>query len=147
MFKSTGNIKYQNERFFVSVDEELSKYYISQIPTKLNRQKYAPHITIAKITKSQLSKLCLSDFYKKYFPKSNSNDDVLIGKLILFEYDHFVFNNETYYWLNVYSKELTEFIERFDLELIGDIWMPPDGTKCFHITLGNLKGNNGSAII
>lgn len=141
MFTSFGNIKYENERFFVSVDEELSKYYISQIPIKLNRQKYAPHITIARITKSQLAKLCLSDFYNKYFSKSNTKDNCLIGKLIQFEYDHFIFNNETYYWLNVYSKELTEFIERFDIQLIGDIWMPPDGTKCFHITLGNLKNN------
>ena len=146
MFTSFGQITYVNDWFTISVDEDLSRYYLKQIPLKLNRQKYKPHITIAKINKLDLNKLCLFDIYERFFPNQNiMKNDISIGKLIEFQYDHYVFNNEIYYWLNAYSKELTEF--RSKIDSLADIWMPPDGTKCFHITLGNLKGNNGSAMI
>ena len=138
LFSSTGYLKYQNERFIVSVDEDLSRYYISQIPLKINKQKYAPHITVAKISKTELKKLCLSDIYKKFFPNQNIFlNEVSIGKIIKFDYNHYIFNNEIYFWLNAYSDELNEFRSRIDS--LSDIWMPPDGSKCFHITLGNLK--------
>ena len=50
-----------------------------------------------------------------------------------------VYNDETYYWLNVFCKDLEEIREELGLTKSGDVSLSPDGRHKFHITIGNSK--------
>lgn len=121
--KSVGILKYQENKLIVEVDVELANYYRSIIPKYIGIQKpmYSPHISVVR---------------KERF---NNNWNKYQNKEIEFEYETFIYNDELYYWLNVYCKEFENIREELGLSNMSKITMPPDFQKCFHITLGNLK--------
>ena len=124
MFQSFGQLIVENNKTFVQIDSEISKYYISLIPFKINKQKYPPHISLIR---------------NEIIPNANYLHS-MNNSIINFEYDSYIFNNETYYWLNVYSNELKQI--RINCGLcptkIG-VTFSPDEKCAFHITLGNTK--------
>jgi len=133
-FVSTGKLVYSDEplskpltpyKLIVEVDPELANFYRNTIPKKfaVNRSKFPPHISVVRKEIPTNIK-----FWKKYD-----------NKPIEFEYYDYVFNDETYFWLNAYSKELEDIRVELGLTAMSDLTKPPDGSYTFHITITNIK--------
>lgn len=127
MFYSVGVLKYFEKpyKLIVQVDYGISEFYRSLIPkyVKVNRQMYAPHISVVR--KELPPKM---EFWGKYQ-----------NKRINFEYDFMVYNNETYFWLNAYARELEEIRLELGLPICSPWTKSPDGRHRFHVTIGNCK--------
>lgn len=130
MNKSTGTLQYSlddesKERLILEVDKEISTYYRSLIPRhiKLNYQKFPPHISVIRKEKV-LDQSLLKSFH---------------GLEVSFEYDNFIHNDDTYYWLNAHSNDLISLRNKLSLPDYSELCKPPDGINCFHITIGNTK--------
>lgn len=127
MFKSTGILHYSINpyKLVLDVDQDLSDYYRSLIPkyVKINKQMFPAHISLVR----------------NEVPKNLSNWAKYEGQFLDFEYDHFIYNDELYYWLNCFSSSF-EFI-RIELGLTASslIVKSPDGRHDGHMTIGNLK--------
>lgn len=125
-FKSTGIIKTSAQdslyKLWVEVDVDLVKYYFSLLPKyyNANRQRYAPHISVIRENK-------FVDF-----SRFNNLE-------IEFEYDPFLYIEEIYVWINVYSDFLGSLRELVGLPKSDWYTKPPDGNDGFHITIGNFK--------
>lgn len=127
LFNSSGFIRVHKEKIIVDVDVDIVNYYRSLIPKSitLNPQKYNPHISVVR------KELFCYDIVKKYD-----------GQLIEFQYSHVVRNDNTYYWLDVFSLALEQI--RTDLGLLNQslyITPPNEYQHTFHITLGNKKSS------
>lgn len=129
MFTSVGRLEYSANpyKLIVKVDPEISRYYFYQITQvahiDLNRQRYAPHISVVrKETPVNL------EYWNKYK-----------NLKIIFEYDHYVYNDKTYYWLNVFSEQLESIRKELGLTRVSAITRSPDGRHKFHMTIGNKK--------
>jgi len=88
-------------RLVLLVDPEITALARALVPpsVRLNKQKFAPHITVVRSTQGILSFRSMS----------------LAGKTVPFEYDPEVHVGEVYYWLNVYSPQLQEIRVRLGL--------------------------------
>lgn len=117
-FSSIGKLEYSPNKLIVLVDPEITNYYRSLVPKywNLKRSKYLPHITVIREEKCQ----------------EISGD-------ILFTYIPTIYRNDTYAWLNVYCEELCNIRKSMGLEPYSELSKPPDGTECFHSTIGNFK--------
>jgi hypothetical protein len=131
MFKSIGILKYAivdldpPYKLSLEIDKNISRYYFSLIPKhiRLQSQMYAPHISVVrKETPINL------DVWGKYD-----------GEEIEFEYDNYVYNDNTYYWLNVFSDRLEKIRVELGLPVVSGITKSPDGKHKFHTTIGNIK--------
>lgn len=127
MFKSSGMLKYFNDpyKLILEVDQGISDFYRKLIPKyiKLNKQLYGAHISIVrKEIPSNINK------WKKYQ-----------NRIIEFEYENIIYNDETYYWLNAYSSNLEYIRKELGLQTTSEITRSPDGKHKFHITIGNTK--------
>lgn len=130
MFTSIGRIEYYKDpyKLVVKVDPEISRYYFEQA-TKvahidLNRQRYPPHISVVR----------------KEMPINMGAWGKYHGDKAVFQYEHFVYNNHIYYWLNAYSDQLEYIRNELGLARISRITQSPDGKHRFHCTIGNIKG-------
>jgi len=125
-YMSSGFLRYHPPyKVIVEADQELSRYYRSLIPKSVDIKvpMYAPHITVVR----------------KEVPPKMEVFGKHEGELVFFEYDTEIHHDETYYWLNAYSKRLEEIREELGLPVMSAYTRPPDGRRCFHITIGNLK--------
>ena len=128
MINSSGVLKYNYNadygyKLIVEIDPgivELARWLIPKTIT-LNKQRYTPHISVVR----------------KEVPKENW--EFKSGEKIQFNYDSYVYNDETYYWLRVYSEDLIKIRIALGLTPFSEKSRPPDGTDCFHITIGNIK--------
>jgi len=129
MFTSTGKLIYFDDelKLNVEVDQGIVDFARALIPSsvKLNRQKYAPHITV--IRKEEIVRPKLWGLHR--------------NKIVSFDYDSRVCVGKTYYWLRVWSDDLIEIRQELGLEPLSELSMPPDGERCFHITIGNVKNS------
>jgi len=109
----------------VEVDPQISAYYKGLLPKwyKCNQQRYAPHITVVRKEK----------------PLDLTKWELYEGKVIDFQYEPVVYNDETYYWLNCYSKDLENIRSELGLPIWAKYNCPPDLKHCFHMTIGNRK--------
>lgn len=127
MFLSSGRLKYfQNPyKLIVEVDQGISDFYRTLVPKyiKLNRQMYPAHISVVR----------------KEIPPNLTVWGKYQNRVVEFEYEGYQYNNDTYYWLNVYSKELEEIRAELGLTRVSAITRSPDGRHKFHTTIGNLK--------
>ena len=142
LFHSTGIIRYsmQKEMYvenlickvklipkvIVEIDPEIGNYYFAQIPKyiRINRQKYSSHIsTVRKEFPPRM------EFWGKYD-----------GKEIDFQYDPILRNDQTYWWINCFSKGLEELRLELGLPVSSPYTRPPDGlNRTFHSTIANTK--------
>lgn len=127
-YSTTGKLHYSIEngvyKLIVEVDPGIAALARALTPVKLNKPKYAPHISVVRHeTPTSI------DMWGKYE-----------GELVSFDYCPFVHNDEKYYWLQVVSPALVKI--RMDLGLPASSLKsrPPDGTEVFHTTIGNTKG-------
>jgi hypothetical protein len=131
MYKSSGIIKYNyidgyGHRMVVETDPELSRYYFSLLPKYLHikSQGWKPHISLIR----------------NEIPAYPARIFAYIDQRVSFLYDPYIFNDEQYYWINCYSKELEAIREDVGLPYIGKFWKPPlYYLRSFHITIGNIK--------
>lgn len=127
MFKSVGKLIYSENpyKLIVEVGTGLADYYRSLIPKYININKpmYPPHISVVR------------NEIPIYLSSWNKYKDCSV----VFEYEGEIYNDETYYWLNAYSKDLEEIRQQLGLSKTSEITRSPDGRHKFHITLGNLK--------
>lgn len=131
LYRSSGLLSYSivdpanYYKLSATADPQIASYYRSLIPKwfKCNGTRYAPHITIVR--KEKPLKL---ESWGKYE-----------GKVIEFEYEPTIYFDETYYWLNCYSKELETIREELGLPIWAKYNCPPDLKHCFHMTIGNRK--------
>lgn len=127
MFYSTGKLHYSNDpyKLIVEVDQNISDYYRSFIPKyiQVNKQMFNAHISVVRKE---------VPMYLEYWEKYE-------GKSLDFEYENFIYNDETYYWLNAYSEELERIRLELGLSGLSEITRSPDRRHKFHITICNLK--------
>lgn len=126
-FYSSGKLIYNNDpyKLIVEIDSEIVKYYRSLVPKyiKLNQQRYAPHISVVR----------------KKIPPIMSLWGKHEGRIINFQYENIIYNNDTYYWLNVISPDLESIREELGLSPVSETTRSPDGIHKFHTTIGNTK--------
>ncbi len=131
LFHSSGPLRYSQPnggyKAIVEADTGIGKYYRSLIPKWIdtNPQKYDAHISVVR-NETPIN----LDLWGKYE-----------GEMIEFTYANHVYNNQTYWWLNVFSKRLEDIRVELGLPVSSQYTLPPSGwIKCFHLTLGNSKG-------
>jgi hypothetical protein len=127
MFQSSGKLKYSIDpiKLILQVDRGISDYYASTVPKyiKLKRQAFPAHISVVRnATPPNM------EFWNKYD-----------GNEINFQYENYIYNDNTYYWLNCYSVELENIRSELGLQPYGDVTLSPDFKHRFHITIGNVK--------
>jgi len=131
MFTSVGKLIYSDNpyKLIVEIDPEICNYYRALVPKYilLARQKYAPHISVVR----------------KEIPRDLSNWKKYADQEIEFEYEGVIYNDETYYWLNVRSLDLEMIRRELGLNLVSGITKSPDGRHRFHTTIGNIKNSGG----
>lgn len=127
MFYSWGTLIYSFNplKLIVEVDQGISDYYRSLIPKylKVNKQAYPAHISVVR----------------KELPPRMGYWEEFQGEEIDFEYDRWIYNDEKYYWLNVYSAQLEMIRAELGLPGTSEITKSPDGRHKFHFTIGNTK--------
>lgn len=125
--ESIGELKYSNNpyKLILEVDQGISDYYRSMIPKyyKVNRQLYNAHISIVR----------------KEIPVNLQYWNKYQGKELKFEYEPFVYFDETYFWLNCYLKEIQDIRIELGLGPSHSIVKSPDGKHDGHMTIGNMK--------
>jgi len=108
MFYSTGTLRYYNDpiKLIVEVDPDISRFYYSLIPKYIhaNKQMFAPHISVVR----------------KEIPPNMTAWNKYGGHELDFEYDNYIYNDETYYWLNCYSKRLEEIRIELGLSSVSE---------------------------
>lgn len=126
-FKSNGILSYSTEpyRLIVEVDEEISRYYRSLVPKhfKIKKPLYPAHISLLRNQTPPNM-----DVWTRY-----------AGQTVSFQYESFVYYDDLYFWLNVYSHELETVRSELGLPPWGDVSLSPDFQHRFHLTIGNLK--------
>jgi hypothetical protein len=127
MYRSSGILQYFTDplKLVVQVDPDLGNFYRSLIPKYygVNRPMYEPHISVIR----------------KVVPPNMLVWGKYQDERVDFDYDTYVFNDELYFWLNVYSPRLEEIRSELGVKPFGDVTLSPDGRHKFHITVGNIK--------
>jgi len=129
MFCSTGTLRYGKDpyKLIVEIDPEIGRYYYKQIlgqNIRVNKQKYATHISVVR----------------KEIPPLMEHWGKYEGKQIEFAYEHHLYNDATYYWLNVWCQELEEIRKELGCRPTSAFTRGPDGAHRFHATIANIKG-------
>ena len=113
----------------VDVDQAIMDLYRSLIPKAIqtNKPMYPAHISVVR----------------KETPTNTSVWMKHDKEIIRFFYSPIIHLGNLYCWLNVYCHRLEEIRQELGLPVHSRITNPPcEGFKqCFHITIGNFKGD------
>jgi hypothetical protein len=127
---SSGPLRYsrlENGGFklVLEVDPEIPRLARALIPkaVRLNQPRFAPHITVVR----------------NEVPKRERYWGRLEGRTIYFTYSPVVCVGEVYFWLRVFCTPLNKLREELGLPHSSEWSRPPDGSECFHTTIGNTK--------
>jgi hypothetical protein len=124
MFRSIGQLKYSYDpyKLIVSVDQGIGDFYRSLIPKAHQAQKplYPSHISVVR----------------NEIPDSSANYQ---DQDVEFIYEPYIYNDETYYWLNCFSPHLECIRLELGLPITSQYTRSPDGLHKFHMTLANIK--------
>ena len=127
--KSIGHLYYGDDhKLIVQIDQGISDYYRSLIPKhmEVSSPMWPAHITVVRTQKEIPTNL---QFWKKYDYQP-----------IEFYYSSIIDWDETYYWLDVYCKQLEFIRKELGLSNVSQYTLPPSGfKKVFHTTIGNKK--------
>lgn len=132
LYKSEGILRYYGPpyKLIVEVDQGIGDLYRALIPKYMpvNRPMYPAHITVVR---SEKETPVILDSWGKHN-----------GERVEFYYDPEVKVGTVYYWLNVFCKRLEEIRVELGMSVDSPYTRPPEGfLKCFHLTIGNSKGN------
>ncbi len=130
MFVGQGKIEYHNDplKIIVSVDQEMVNYYRQLIPKykRVYKQRYPGHISVVRNERPEN--------YRVWYKHSS--------RLIEFQYNNVIYNDEVYYWLEVVCPQLEDIRAELGLPNTSQWTKSPTGGHSFHITLGNVKHEN-----
>ena len=127
MFESRGKLHYTETdgfRLILKVDQDLSDYYRSLIPSyyRSYRQGWAAHITVIRPGNDNPGKIRYWGDYE--------NEEVS------FIYSPYLENGRGFYWFNAWSKRLEHIREELGLFNISKFALKPEGyNKTFHCTV------------
>ena len=127
LFTTSGILRYGKDKMFVEVDPEIVRYARALIPKwiRTNPQKYRPHISVVRRETPPNFHLWMKHE----------------GEKIEFQYANTVHSGKVYWWLNAFSVTLEEIRQELGLPVSSQYTRPPGPyIKCFHITIGNVKG-------
>jgi hypothetical protein len=116
MINSYGLTEYRSNTVYINLGREFAEYYSSLVPKykRVKLPKYPAHITIVR------------EFERP-------NRELWGLKLYLnFRYLPLVMEDEVYYYINVYSSDISDVREMFGLSRFRV-------RNCYHITIGNKK--------
>jgi hypothetical protein len=127
LFNSKGILRYgPGIRAIVEVDQGVADFYRKLIPkyNYVQPQMYPAHITVVRTAKEN--------------PKNMNVWGKYEGEEIPFSYDNYVYNNRTYWYLNVQSDRIGDIREELGLPRFrfGELGADRRG---YHITIGNVK--------
>jgi hypothetical protein len=130
LFESVAILRYNivkiGYRLVAETEQDIANYYRKLIPKYkcVKRQMYPAHISVVRYE----TPLNL-DAWGKYE-----------GQEVEFTYDSEIKNGTVYYWLNCFSTKLEKVRTELGLPVSSEYTRPPDSwTKCFHMTIGNIK--------
>jgi len=128
MFTSTGRLRHtEGAGLIVEVCQGLTSYYRSTIPASMPHQKprWPPHITVVRAGKD-----------KPALEQWGHHE----GEIVTFGYEHYLYFENNYYWLNAWCDRLVEIRTALGLPPKSRWTLPPGGGhQCFHITIANTK--------
>lgn len=132
LFKSKGILKYGgNHSLRLLADQQLADFYRHLIPKGLGvqRGRWPAHITVVRETDEEYDKPTDFTAWMRHEDEE-----------IEFHYESIVRRGEIYFWLNIFCVRLEEIRSELGLPITSRYTVPPEGfTKCFHMTLGNIK--------
>jgi len=120
MFLSTGILQYgPGIRLVLLADQGIADFYLSLVPKslKVKPQFYPAHVSVVR--REEPPNLGAWGLYE--------------GLEVEFEYQPYIANDETYYWLPVQCKRIEEI--RTELGLRPYPWW----RNGYHLTIGNIK--------
>ena len=127
--RSTGKLTYSgHDSLKLLVDPDLTAFYRSLMPPNMIAQqpRWPAHCTIVRIHKEQP---VILDAWGRYE-----------GEEMLFNYDPYIREDKTYYWLNVWCDRIVTIRTELGMPAKSRWTLPPSGGhQCFHITIGNKK--------
>ena len=127
LFKTTGVLRYDENKLHVLVDPEIGRYYRALLPKWIhaNNQRYPPHISVVR----------------NEVPPNTEHWGKYEGREIEFFYTHTIYFGRVYCWLNAFCVQLEEIRLELGLPVTSEYTRPPsdEWVKCFHITIGNFK--------
>lgn len=114
-----------SSRLVAEIDPDICYLARTLVPRAygIKRQKYEPHISIVR------HEVCHAH------PAWGKHE----GASVPFEYGSYVFDDGTYFWLRVRSPEFISLRLELGLTEHSRYSRPPDGTRWFHTTVGNIK--------
>ncbi len=127
MFSTLGTLVYSENpyKLIVQLDNNIGLLYRSLCPKYFNIKppKYPTHISVVR--NEIPTRLFI---WRKY-----QNKEISVN------YNNYIFNDNIYFWLEAFSKELENIRLELGLENISKYTQSPDKKCKFHITIGNLK--------
>lgn len=132
LIESVGHLRWSPGRLVLEVDPGIVEVARALVPryVRLNRQKFAPHITVIRHEKPEVEARLLAH------PRWGGARE---GAEVEFRYSPLVDFDETYYWLRAWSSKLEDIREELGLARSDWYTEPPDHAHCFHVTIGNCK--------
>lgn len=131
LYEAQGILRYSivdvGYKLIVEVDQGIADFYRSLIPKAryVQRQMYPAHISVVR----------------KEEPPSLEAWGKYEGEEIDFWYDNEIKWGQVYYWINAFSEKLEKIRTELGLPVSSQYTRPPGSwIKCFHITIGNTKG-------
>lgn len=118
-------MKNGSKKLILSVDQGIVDLAFALTPKyyKLQRQAFPAHISVVR-----------NEWFKSDLWGTHE------GERVEFTYDPRTRNDETYHWMRVWSERLSQIrVELGRPPFRGGVTLPPDGERCFHITVGNTK--------
>lgn len=130
--RSIGALRYSMledgaSKLIVEVERDIAFLARALAPRylRLNGQRFPPHISVVRH-----ESVCDHPKWCKYE-----------GMTVGFEYGSYVMNNSWFYWLRVRSDDLICIRLELGLTAHSRYSRPPDGTRWFHITIGNTRSD------
>lgn len=129
MYEATAVVHYgPGLRVIAEIDQGICDFYRSLIPKYycVKPQAYRAHITIVRIKKENPTLLDAWDRHD--------------GRVIKYQYEPVIQQDDRYFWLNAYSEEIGDIREELGLPRYrDDTWFGGKLHSSYHITIGNMK--------
>lgn len=130
LVEAKGILRYERRgnfyKLIASTDDGIANLYRSLIPKwiPVKGQRYRAHVSIVR----------------KEVPKNLKAWGLHEGEEVNFLYSRMIYNDENYWWLNVFCKRFEEIRRELGLPEKDKFLKPLEGySSVFHLTLGNTK--------